>query len=217
MAMQRISTLVSVITLLAVGANAPRAYGQDATSLTRPITVGISGGVAVPSGELSTGRHNGFSGTNTGYDITGSLEFALPVSSFGVRLDASYDRFGTRNIAFPAIAPACTAVCTTSAGPPVGYNADVRVLSYMANLVYKLPWRSALISPYVLGGGGVYNVVQEPAFGDNYTQTNAGYDLGAGATLPLGAFRTFIEARYQRVNQHSGNVAFTPISLGVEF
>src|SRR6185437_7577568 len=113
MTMHRISTLVSVITLLGAGANAPRAYGQDVTSLTRPITIGISGGVAVPSGELSTGRHNGFSGTNTGYDITGSVEFALPVSSFGVRVDASYDRFGTRNVAFPAIAPACTAVCAT--------------------------------------------------------------------------------------------------------
>jgi len=214
--MHRISTLVSVITLLGVGVNAPRAYGQDASSLTRPITIGISGGVAVPSGQLSTGGSNGFSGTNTGYNITGSINFALPVSLFGVRVDASYDRFGTRNVAFPAIAPPCTAVCATSAGPG-GYNADVRVLAYTANLVYALPWRTALIRPYVLGGGGVYNVVQEPTFGDNYSQTNAGYDLGAGATLPLGAFRTFIEARYQRVNQHSGNVAFTPISLGVEF
>lgn len=212
--MQRISTLVSVAILLS--ASAPRAYGQDAISLTRPISIAVSGGVAVPSGELSNGRNNGFSGTNTGYNVTGSIEFAVPVSSFGVRLDASYNRFGTRNIAFPAIAPTCTVVCATPAGPG-GYNADVRVLAYMANLVYALPWRTALIRPYVLGGGGVYNVVQEPTFGDNYSQTNAGYDLGAGATLPLGVFKTFIEARYQRVNQHSGSVAFMPISLGVEF
>lgn len=213
--MRGIPTLISVITLL--GASTVHVYGQDAASLTRPITIGISAGVAVPSGQLSTGRSNGFSGTNTGYNITGSLEFALPVSSLGVRLDASYDRFGSRNLAFAAIAPPCSAVCATSAEPPAGYNADVRVLSYTANLVYALPWRTTLVRPYVLGGGGVYNVVQEPTFGDNYTQTNAGYDLGAGATLPLGAFRTFIEARYQRVNQHSGNVAFVPISLGVEF
>jgi hypothetical protein len=212
--MYRISTLVSVVTLL--GASALRAYGQDATSLTKPISIGVSGGVAVPSGELSNGRSNGFSGTNTGYNITGSIAFAFPVIPFGVRVDASYNRFGTRNFAFPPIAPPCSAVCPAPAGP-VGYNADVRVLAYTVNVVYALPWRTALIRPYILGGGGVYNAVQEPTVGDNYSQTNAGYELGAGATLPLGAFKTFIEARYQRVNQHSGSVAFMPISVGVEF
>ena len=211
--MHRISTPVLVVTLL--GASALRAYGQDATSLTKPITIGVSGGVAVPSGELSNGRSNGFSGTNTGYNITGSIGFALPVIPFGVRVDASYNRFGTRNLIFPAIAPPCGA-CSAPSEPP-GYNDDVRVLAYTANVVYALPWPTPIVRPYILGGGGIYNVVQGPAVGDSYSQTNAGYELGAGATVPLGAFKTFIEARYQRVNQHSGSVAFTPISVGVEF
>ena len=212
--MHRISTLVSVVAL--IGASATSAYGQDAMSLTKPISIGISGGVAVPSAELSNGGSNGFSGTNTGYNVTGSIAFALPVSPFGLRLDASYNRFGTKNIAFLAIAPPCSGVCSLPAGP-VGYNADVRVLAYTANVVYALPWPTPVIRPYILGGGGIYNVVQEPTVGDSYSQTNAGYELGAGAAVPLGVFKTFIEARYQRVNQHSGSVAFVPISVGVEF
>lgn len=212
--MYRISTLVSVVTLL--GASALSAYGQDATSPTKPISIGVSGGVAVPSGELSNGRNNGFSGTNTGYNITGSIAFAFPVVPFAVRVDASYNRFGTKNLVFLAIAPPCSGVCNAPAGPG-GYNADVRVLAYTANLLYALPWRTPVIRPYILGGGGVYNVVQEPTVGGNYSQTNAGYELGAGATVPLSVFKIFIEARYQRVNQHSGSVAFMPISVGVEF
>ena len=210
--MYRISTVVSVVALL--GASAVSAHGQVATSLTKPISIGISGGVAVPSADLSNGGSSGFSGTNTGYNVTGSIAFALPLSPFGLRLDAGYNRFGTRNIAFLETPP-----CAQCNAPfvPTGYNADVRVLAYTANLVYALPWRTPVIRPYVLGGSGVYNVVQEPNAGDSYSQTNAGYELGAGATVPLGVFKTFIEARYQRVNQHSGNVAFTPISVGVEF
>lgn len=212
--MYRISTLVSVVTLL--GASGLSAYGQDAASLTKPVSISVSGGVAVPSGELANGRSNGFSGTNTGYNITGSIAFALPVVPFGVRMDASYNRFGTRNLAFLAIAPPCSGVCSLPAGPG-GYNADVRVLAYTANVVYALPWPTPVIRPYILGGGGIYNVVQYPTVGDSYSQTNAGYELGAGATMPFSGFKTFIEARYQRVNQHSGSVAFMPISVGVEF
>ena len=212
--MYRISTLASVVALL--GASALSAYGQDAMSLTKPISVGVSGGVAVPSGELSNGGSNGFSGTNTGYNVTGSIALALPVIPFGVRIDAGYNRFGTRNLAFLASAPCGSGACSLPAVPG-GYNADVRVLAYTANVIYALPWPIPIIRPYILGGGGIYNVVQEPTVGDNYSQTNAGYELGAGAKVPLGGLKTFIEVRYQRVNQHSGSVAFTPISVGVEF
>ena len=205
---------VSAIVALVIGC-ASLAHAQASTSLTKPISIGISGGAAVPSGELANGRDFGFTGTNTGYNVTGSVAFALPVVPFNLRLDASYDKFGSRNLTFPAITlPNCP--CGID-GEPIAYNAAVRVRALTANVVYQIPLPTLLIRPYVIGGAGVYNVVQTPTRGDDYSQTNAGYDLGAGAALPLGAFHPFIEARYHRVNQHSGSVAFIPITVGVMF
>jgi hypothetical protein len=213
--MHRIPTFLAVAALAA--GSAALAYAQGPTSLTRPISIGISGGAAMPSGELSNGKSTGFTGTNTGYDITGSVAFAFPALPFNLRLDANYNKFGTRNLSFADVVPVAAGTESTQAPLPHGYNADVHVTSFTANVLYSLPLPTVMIRPYLIGGGGIYSVVQEPTVGDNYSQTNAGYDLGAGAALPLGAFHAFVEARYQRVNQHSGSVAFIPVTLGVMF
>ncbi|HEY8311926.1 MAG TPA: outer membrane beta-barrel protein [Gemmatimonadaceae bacterium] len=212
--MHNISAFFAVATLLTA---TTIAHAQGLTPLTRPISIGISGGVALPSGELSNGRSSGFTGTNTGYDITGSVGFALPVVPFGLRVDASYNKFGTKGLSFLELAPLGTAVVSPLGPIPSGYNADVRVMAFTANVVYPVPLVAAVIRPYLIAGAGIYNVVQEPFIGDSYSQTNAGYDLGAGATLPLGAFHAFVEARYHRVNQHSGSNAFIPVTMGVMF
>ncbi|HEY5086628.1 MAG TPA: hypothetical protein VII66_04630, partial [Gemmatimonadaceae bacterium] len=55
------------------------ASAQGATSLTKPISLGISAGASIPTGEFSNGGSGGFTGVNTGYNITGSLSVGLPV------------------------------------------------------------------------------------------------------------------------------------------
>lgn len=74
---------------------------QGSTSIIKPISFGISGGVAVPSGYLANGTSNGFTGVNSGYNVTGSLAIAIPVIPISLRGDASFNGFGNKNIAFP--------------------------------------------------------------------------------------------------------------------
>lgn len=195
------------------------AGAQAATSPTKPISFGISAGAAVPTGDLSNGSSSGFSGVNTGYNVTGSLAFALPAIPFGIRADASYNQFGTRNVQYPIDVTYATSPGSNTANV-VGnsyYNADVRVLGFTANLVFPLPLQATILRPYLIGGLGAYNVRTSPFGVGSSTQTNFGFNLGGGLTIPLSGFNTFIEARYHHANQDSGNISFVPITVGVMF
>lgn len=183
------------------------AAAQGATSLVKPISIGISGGVSIPTGGLADGTYGGFSGVNTGYNVTGSLAIGIPVVPFGLRADVSYNNFGTKNASF---------VVGGDAVVP-GYNADARVLGVTANVVLPLHLPAPILEPYLIGGVGEYNVRLSPTTGGSTSQSNFGFNIGAGVKLPLVLFSTFVEARYNRVNQNNGSMAFTPITVGVMF
>ena len=181
------------------------AIAQGSTSIIKPVSFGISGGVAVPSGDLSNGTGNGFTGVNTGYDVTASLAIALPVLPFGLRGDASYNSFGQKNFAFPAN------VGNTS------YNSGVRVASFTANIVYQISLPAPIVRPYLIGGVGAYNTHFSGAPSGQQSSTNAGFNIGAGIALPLILANTFVEARYHRVNASQGTIAYIPVTIGIMF
>lgn len=199
------SVTKSVAAAVMFTASVSIAGAQAAPSLAKPLTFGISGGAAVPTGDLSNGTRVGLSGVNTGYNLTGSLAFALPLIPFGIRADAAYNQFGTKHLAFPTSANGSS------------YNADVRVLGFTANLVFPLPLQATVLRPYLIGGLGAYNVRTSPFGVGSSTQTNFGFNLGGGVTIPLSGFNTFIEARYHHANQDLGSVSFVPITVGVMF
>lgn len=201
--MKSVSKFVAAAVMLA--ASVSIAGAQAATSLVKPISFGISGGAAVPTGDLSNGTSNGSSGVNTGYNVTGSLAFALPVIPFGIRADAAYNQFGTKNLVFPDF---------VNSGY---YNSDVRALAFTANLVFPLRLQATVLRPYLIGGLGLYNVRTSPFGVGSSSQNNFGFNLGSGLTIPLTGFNTFIEARYHHANQDRGSVSFVPITVGVMF
>jgi hypothetical protein len=200
--MRRIAAFAAVlgVTVLA----AVNSGAQAATSFTKPISVGISGGVAVPNGDFASGTSGGFTGVNTGYNITGSIAVALPVLPFEIRGDAAYDGFGTKNGAF-------------ANGPSGSYNADARVFSLTANIVYPFPIPTPIVRPYIIGGIGDYNVRLSPTVGGSVSQSDFGYNIGAGIKVALVGFNGFIEARYHHANQDRPGVSFTPITVGIMF
>lgn len=204
--MLRITQFAAATAMLATSVSV--AGAQAATSLARPISFGISAGAAIPTGDLSSGSSSGFTGVNTGYNVTGSLALAMPALPFGVRADAGYNKFGTRNLAFAAN--------VTNAGS-AHYNADARVLSFTANAVLPLALHATVLRPYLIGGAGAYNVRLSPFGVNGSSQNNFGFNLGGGLTVPLTGFNTFIEARYHHANQSHGSVGFVPITVGVMF
>jgi opacity protein-like surface antigen len=201
--MPKFTVVAMVVAGLAFGGSI--AAAQGAASIVKPISIGISGGVSIPMGDLADGSSGGFSGVNTGYNVTGSLAIGLPVVPFGLRADVAYNGFGTKNMSFPAD------VGNT------GYNADARVLGFTANVVFPLHLPAPILQPYLIGGVGEYNVRLSPTTGGSTSQSNFGYNVGAGVKLPLVLFSAFVEARYNRVSQNNGSMAFMPITVGVMF
>ena len=196
---------VAIVALAGFTLCARTAIAQGSTSVVSPITFGISGGVSVPMEDLADGSR-GFTGVNTGYNVTGSLGIGLPALPFSLRADASYNGFGTKNFSFAAMVPQS------------GFNADARVLGFTANVVFPIhPLPTPIIHPYLIGGAGVYNVRISPTTGGSTSQSNFGFNLGAGVSVPFVLFDGFIEARYHHVTQDNGSIAFVPITVGVMF
>jgi hypothetical protein len=79
--------------------------------------------------------------------------------------------------------------------------------------VYTLPVAST-VRPYAIGGIGAYKFgASNGGSGD----TNFGFNLGGGITIPLSGFNTFIEARYTRVSGDGGSTSYVPITFGIMF
>lgn len=182
--------------------------GAQATPLLNPFSIGISGGVAIPTGDLASGTSGGFPGVGTGYNVTGSLGIGLPVLPLSLRGDVSYNEFGGKY-----------GPITANNADGIDASADVRVLNVTANVVLPvhLPVPIIGLSSYLIGGIGDYDVRFSPRTGGTISSRNFGFNIGAGVKVPLILFDAFIEARYNRVDQSNGGLAFVPITVGVMF
>ena len=78
-------------------------------SKANPIQVGISGGAALPTSDLSDGA-------NTGWNVTGTLGYNSKMIPVGIRVDAGYSHFGLK-----------------------GASGDISFTSVTGNAVYKFP------------------------------------------------------------------------------
>jgi hypothetical protein len=131
--------------------------------------------------------------TDTGYNGTLSL-FVTPQSfPLGLRFDAGYNRFDFQ----------------TGGG-------GVRVVSATGNLFFSMPITS-MLSPYIVGGGGLYNVGYLYTGLANRSTSHFGFNIGGGIKLPLEGFDALLEARYNRVNVNGGTIGYVPVTFGISF
>jgi opacity protein-like surface antigen len=73
-------------------------------------------------------------------------------------------------------------------------------------------------SPYAIGGAGLYRPNSDFAGGGStQSENHFGWNVGGGVKIPLSGFKTFIEARYNRVNINGGSLSFVPLTFGVMF
>ncbi|HVF39818.1 MAG TPA: outer membrane beta-barrel protein [Gemmatimonadaceae bacterium] len=136
---------------------------------SKPVSLGISGGASIPTGDFGDIYSTGFNGTV-------SLGFSSYGSPLGIRVDGMYNKFTDRD---DLIVP----------------RADYTIVGANANLVYSLPGSG--IRPYLIGGGGIYG--QKPDVDDADYTTDFGVNGGIGASFPLSGFNTFIEARIHHI------------------
>jgi hypothetical protein len=131
---------------------------------------------------------------NTGFNGTAILAFQPSLIPLGVRIDGAYNQFGVK-----------------------GGGANSHFTSVTGNLVYKMP--STSFSPYLIGGAGLYQVAVSASGGGTFSEKHFGWNAGAGVSMPLSGFETFVEARYNQVQMSTGNptLKFIPITFGVLF
>jgi hypothetical protein len=135
---------------------------------------------------------------DTGYHAQLSAGLSVPMLPVGVRIDGQFTQF-----------------------PESGEDGNFRVLSGSVNGVLSMP--SVLITPYLIGGLGLYNsrfTDEDEDHGhehDEGSTTNVGANLGAGVRVGLPGLTVFGEARLHNLFSDGGSTRFVPISFGISF
>jgi len=120
---------------------------------TKPVSLGISAGAAIPTGDLGTDY-------STGWNVTASLGFNSYASPVGFRIDGMYNQFSAKD----------------------GIDLrDIKVSSANANVVYALPGTG--IRPYLIGGAGVYGLKYDDPSRDTQTKLGLNGGIGASFPL----------------------------------
>jgi opacity protein-like surface antigen len=191
--MKRITFAVATLATLALSATSSSAQSAKAISL------GISGGAAIPAGDFGEDY-------TTGYNGTVSLMFKSIGSPIGLRVDGMYNKMSVKDDRVIDV-------------PGFGVVDGAVIAGANANLVYSLPGTG--ISPYLIGGAGVYNLKLDVDGGDDPDSDNKfGLNGGIGASFPLSGFNTFIEARFHHIFTKnafgdSAPTQFIPVTFGI--
>jgi hypothetical protein len=163
------------------------AVSQAQLGMLKPFQLGIAGGAAQPMSDLSDGASTGFNGTV-------AMAINLPFIPVGLRVDGAYNQFG---------------------GKAAAAGSKLHIMSATGNVVFKLP--SVGVSPYLIGGAGIYMpTVTAPGLAST-TDNHFGWNAGAGVNLPLSFLNAFVEARYNRLSVNGSSMEFVPLTFGIMF
>ncbi|MGE5230780.1 MAG: outer membrane beta-barrel protein [Deltaproteobacteria bacterium] len=154
----------------------------------------IGGGITIPTGSTSDGLKTGWNGT-------AAIQYKPAGSPLGFQVDGMYQQLKA----------------TTSAAA-LGLDKD-EIWSGTGNLVFWFPVASETkIHPYLLGGGGVYNIKAKPTTGTSTSETKFGINVGAGFDFDIqDKVGIFVEGRFHNVFITGADAKFIPISAGIRF
>jgi outer membrane protein with beta-barrel domain len=164
------------------------ALGTTALAAQAPVQFGLGGGASVPSGSTSDGLKTGWHGTAL-------VEFKPVASPVGFRIDGNYNQLNFE-----------------------GGGGKDRVIDGTANAVYGFRVSpETKFRPYLIGGGGIYNVKAKPDIGPSPSNTKFGINGGAGFNLGTSSTSFFVEGRFHNVFFSGPDFHFIPITAGVRF
>jgi opacity protein-like surface antigen len=156
-----------------------------------PIRFNVHAGAAIPTGD--TGDE-----ADLGFRVGAGLELRPAFSPVGLRFDGAFDRMPIDQDLLDFFG---------------ADDGNLTLWSVTANAVVAPP-----VSPlYFIGGIGAYSSKISIDGADSDSETDFGFNIGAGLSLPLTGFSTFIEARYHRVSVEGGNIQYVPIVFGLRF
>ncbi|HEX5385932.1 MAG TPA: porin family protein [Gemmatimonadales bacterium] len=156
-----------------------------------PVQFGVGGGVSIPTGSTSDGLKLGFNGQAL-------VRFTPPASPVGFQIDGMYQQFKAKTNTF-------------------GLDKD-QIISGTADVVYDFPVsEETRIRPYLIGGGGVYNLKSKFTDGSSGSDTKFGLNAGAGFDFGVSGATIYAEGRFHNVFVTGSDVKFIPITVGVKF
>ncbi len=170
---------------------AATAFAQGSPSATSRPTIGVSAGLALPTGDFGDGF-------NSGYNVSAHVAFKPAVSPVGIRVEGMYNRFGL------------------DGGGTIDGNANILGLTGNA-IVGPAVKPGSMINPYLIGGLGFYSSKFDSNVGASDRQTDLGANVGGGLNILLSGLDVFIEARYHTVFTDGSNTGFIPLVVGIRF
>lgn len=163
---------------------------------TRAITLGASGGLSLPIGDISDVY-------GSGYSVAGHI-FLTPASrsSLSFRGDVTYDKFETKSNA-------------------TLLDGSLTSLAFLGNAMIHLGSADgATKRPYVLVGGGLLRSTATrtgPNVGISAEANDLAIQGGVGMEFMLSGFSTFFEVKYVNGFLEGGNLNYIPITFGIKF
>lgn len=160
----------------------------------RSVSVGVSGGLSLPMGDLADA-------VDMGYNVTGHIYYSRSTTKLGFRGDVGYDSWEAK-------------------GSSSAYDANLNSLAFVANGTYDFGESTAAMRPYILAGVGMYRTKSSSnvaGIESSTTSSDAGIQGGVGLTFKLSGFNTFLEARYVNIFSEGNSTSFAPIVFGIRF
>ncbi len=153
-----------------------------------PIRFNLHGGAAVPTGD-------GSDAWGLGFRLGAGVELRVPLIPVGLRLDGDFDRLrADADLQVP--------------GEP---RVNLTIWSATLNAVV-----SPMVSPlYFIGVIGFYSSDTDEEGVES--ETDFGFNVGAGFSVPVPGPSPFIEARWHRINGDGANFDYIPIVFGFRF
>ena len=152
---------------------------------------GLGGGLLSPLGDYKNLDKTGWHGLVR-------VDFSIPMSPLGIRVDGLYGQ--------------------TSHKAPFEGDGNSRGIGGLASLVWNIPVPAPMVKPYVLAGGGFFNLKTTiPSLSVDTSESKFAYGLGAGVKIGAGPINVFAEGRYVSVQTSGGATKFIPLTVGVLF
>jgi opacity protein-like surface antigen len=183
-----VHTALALVTAASLAASAAAQELPVQPAVTQPkrytLSLGFSGGMAVPTGNGSTNVKNGVGGR-------GFVLIQLPGGFPALRFDVGYQRFDLKN-----------ALLGQEGADPLGTTGTNRILSGVGGLTINL--LHGPVRPYLTAGLGAFSVkttIDSSSLGGPTARSNFnfGVDGGAGLAVSLGRVSAFGEGRVENV------------------
>ena len=191
-----LSLVVAAVTVAPTAVSA-----QSSPGPTRPVLVGVGGGLTVPTGDFADGA-------DAGFHVGGFLQYRPGTNPFGIRGELQYHRNDIKSDLFDELG---------APGDVTGHN-SIFYAGAAGLLEFAPPDKD--MGFFLIAGVGNYNdkvTVESGGVSASVSKNKIGFSGGAGLSFKVSSAKLLLEARIHSVKIEDTNFNFIPITLSIVF